>query len=121
MSDTAKAESEANKTVDQVDNVDDVANVNDPYNIAKQGGKHSGFYDEYAKKPDSQIRKGIESINKHISEHHKKIEDLQKFISDFDNLDPRQQKALPDKWQRDINRQNEQKTILEGILKERGL
>jgi hypothetical protein len=40
-----------------VDEVDDVTNVNDPYNIAKQGGKHSGFYNEYAKKPDSQIRK----------------------------------------------------------------
>ncbi|MCZ8190152.1 MAG: hypothetical protein O9326_10560 [Microcystis sp. LE19-338.1B] len=104
-----------------VDEVDDVTNVNDPYNIAKQGGKHSGFYNEYAKKPDSQIRKGIESINKQISEHQKKIEDPQKFISDFDKLDPRQQKALPDKWQSDINRQNEQKTILEGLLKERGL
>jgi hypothetical protein len=52
-----------------VDKVDDVTNVNDPYNIAKQGGKHSGFYNEYAKKPDSQIRKGIESINKQIYEY----------------------------------------------------
>jgi hypothetical protein len=52
-----------------VDEVDDVTNVNDPYNIAKQGGKHSGFYNEYAKKPDSQIRKGIESINKQIYEY----------------------------------------------------
>ncbi len=56
-----------------VDEVDDVTNVNDPYNIAKQGGKHSGFYNEYAKKPDSQIRKGIESINKQISEHQKRL------------------------------------------------
>ena len=104
-----------------VDEVDDVTNVNDPYNIAKQVGKHSGFYNEYAKKTDSQIRKGIESINKQISEHQKKIEAPQKFIPDFDNLDPRQQKALPDKWQSDINRQSEQKTILEGLLKERGL
>ena len=56
-----------------VDKVDDVTNVNDPYNIAKQGGKHSGFYNEYAKKPDSQIRKGIESINKQISEHQKRL------------------------------------------------
>jgi hypothetical protein len=123
VGDAAKAESNVAKakgeTAKAVDEVDDVTNVNDPYNIAKQGGKHSGFYNEYAKKPDSQIRKGIESINKQISEHQKKIEAPQKFISDFDNLDPRQQKALPDKWQSDINRQNEQKTILEGLLKER--
>jgi ribosomal protein S18 len=115
---TNKAESEATKAVNKAD---EVANVNDPYNVAKQGGKHSGFYDEYSKRPDSQIQKGIESINKQISEHQNKIEDPQKFISDFDKLDPRQQKALPDKWQRDINRQIEQKTILEGILKERRL
>ncbi|TRU51094.1 MAG: hypothetical protein EWV49_01890 [Microcystis aeruginosa Ma_QC_Ch_20071001_S25] len=113
-----KAESEATKAVNKAD---EVANVNDPYNVAKQGGKHSGFYDEYSKRPDSQIQKGIESINKQISEHQNKIEDPQKFISDFDKLDPRQQKALPDKWQRDINRQIEQKTILEGILRERRL
>jgi hypothetical protein len=93
--------------------------MNDPYNIAKQGGKHSGFYNEYSKKPDSQIQKGIESINKQISEHQDKIRNPPKYIPNFDILDPRQQKALPDKWQGDINRQSEQKTILEGILKER--
>ncbi|MFM6518188.1 MAG: pre-toxin TG domain-containing protein, partial [Microcystis panniformis] len=40
-SNVAKAEGETAKAVDEVD---DVTNVNDPYNIAKQGGKHSGFY-----------------------------------------------------------------------------
>ena len=104
-----------------VDEVDGVTNVNDPYNVAKQGGKHSGFYNEYSKKPDAEIQRGIKNINKQISEHQKKIEAPQKFIPDFDNLDPRQQKALPDKWQSGINRQSEQKTILEGLLKERGL
>ena len=64
-----------------VDEVDGVTNMNDPYNIAKQGGKHSGFYDEYSKKPDSQIQKGIESINKQISEHQNKIEDPKKSIA----------------------------------------
>jgi hypothetical protein len=95
--------------------------MNDSYNVAKQGGKHSGFYNEYSKKPDSQIQKGIESINKQISEHQDKIRNPQRYIPNFDTLDPRQQKALPDKWQGDINRQSEQKTILEGILKERRL
>lgn len=118
VGDTAKAESEATKAVNKAD---EVANVNDPYNVAKQGGKHSGFYNEYSKKPDSEIQRGIKNINKQISEHQNKIEDPKKSIPDFDKLDPRQQKALPDKWQRDINRQIEQKTILESILKERGL
>jgi hypothetical protein len=95
--------------------------MNDPYNIAKRGGKHSGFYNEYVKKPDSQIQKGIESINKQISEHQDKIRNPQKYIPNFDTLDPRQRKALPDKWQADINRQSEQKNILEEIIKERRL
>ena len=43
-----------------VDEVDDVTNVNDPYNIAKQGGKHSGFYNEYAK---SQTLKSEKELN----------------------------------------------------------
>ena len=85
--------------------------MNDPYNVAKQGGKHSGFYNEYAKKPDSQIQKGIESINKQIAEHQDKIRNPHKYIPNFDNLDPRQQKALPYKWQGDINRQKD-KTLL---------
>jgi hypothetical protein len=54
--------------------------MNDAYNVAKRGGKHSGFYNEYVKKPDSQIQKGIESINKRISEHQDKIRNPQKYI-----------------------------------------
>ena len=118
VGDAAKAESEATKAVNKAD---EVANVNDPYNVAKQGGKHSGFYNEYSKKPDSEIQRGIKNINKQISEHQNKIEDPKKFISDFDSLDIRRQKALPRIWQSDINRQIEQKTILEGILRERRL
>jgi peptidoglycan hydrolase CwlO-like protein len=94
--------------------------VNEAYNIAKQGGKHSGFYNEYTTRSNTEIQKGIDSINKQISEHQDKIRNPQKYISNFNNLDPRQQKALPKKWQSDIKRQIEQKTILEGILKERG-
>jgi hypothetical protein len=94
--------------------------VTEAYNIAKQGGKHSGFYNEYTKRSNSEIQKGIDSINRQISEHQDKIRSPKKYISDFDNLDPRQQKALPQKWQSDIKRQIEQKIILEGILKERG-
>ncbi|GBF82372.1 hypothetical protein [Aphanothece sacrum] len=94
--------------------------MNEAYNIAQQGGKHSGFYNEYTTRSNTEIQKGIDSINKQISEHEDKIRNPQKYISNFNNLDPRQQKALPQKWQSDIKRQIEQKTILEGILKERG-
>lgn len=40
---------------------------------------------------------------------------------DWSKLDPRQQQALIEKkWPSDIQRQLQQKQILEGILKERG-
>lgn len=40
---------------------------------------------------------------------------------DWESLDPRQQKALLEKkWPSDVARQEEQKSILQGIIKERG-
>lgn len=125
VGDVAKAESNVAKaegeTAKAVNKADEVANVNGPYNVAKQGGKHSGFYNEYSKRHNSEIQRGIRKMNKRISEHQNKIKDPKESIPDFDKLDPREQKALPDKWQSDINRLNEEKTILEGLLKERGL
>ncbi|SDD05250.1 hypothetical protein SAMN04488112_1293 [Melghirimyces thermohalophilus] len=90
------------------------------YKAAKEGGKHSGFYKQYVSKSDEQVKKGISSIQKQIEEHEDKIKNPTKYIPNFKELDPRQQQALlTKKWPSDIQRQKEQKTILEGILKER--
>ncbi|MED0681371.1 hypothetical protein P4S83_18405 [Aneurinibacillus thermoaerophilus] len=92
--------------------------TNNAYDIAKSGGKHSGFYKQYINKSPEQIRKAINSINKQIAEHQDKIKNPEKYIPNFRNLDPRQQQALiHKKWPSDIKRQMEQKQILEGILK----
>ncbi|WP_108026903.1 hypothetical protein, partial [Melghirimyces profundicolus] len=91
-----------------------------PYDIAKNGGKHKGFYKQYVEKTDEQIQKGIDSLNKQIQEHRDKIKNPEKYIPHFKELDPRQQNALINKkWPGDIQRQMEQKAILEGILKSR--
>jgi gas vesicle protein len=94
--------------------------VKSAFEIAKDGGKHSGFYKQYVKKPTKDIQNGIKSINKEIEKHKDKIANPEKYIPEWDRLDPREQKALINKkWPGDIKRQKEQKQILQGILKER--
>ena len=91
--------------------------ADDVFEIAKNGGKHNGFYKQYIGKTKSEIEKGIKSIQKQIDEHIDKIINPEKHIPDFKKLDPRQQDALINKkWPSDIQRQMEQKRILEGIL-----
>lgn len=91
------------------------------YEIASQGGKHSGFYKQYINKPVDQIKKGINKLKKQIGLHQEKIKNPTKHIKDFYDLDPRQQQALINKkWPSDIQRQQEQLNILEDILKEMG-
>ena len=70
-----------------------------------------------ASKAAAEWRKGIQSIEKQIAEHRDKIANPEKFIPDFKELDPRQQKALLErKWPSDIRRQQQQLDILKGLL-----
>ena len=86
------------------------------FEIAKQGGKHSGFLKNYLRKSPKEIQRGIKSLEKQIAEHQSKIRDPSKHIKDFNKLDPRQQKALVEKkWPSDIQRQQEQLDILKGL------
>jgi len=90
------------------------------YDIARQGGKHAGFYKQYLNKSNVEIQKGIKSLEKQIAEHQEKIANPEKYIPNFRQLNPRQQEALiTEKWLGDIQRQMEQKDILEGILRGR--
>lgn len=90
------------------------------FDVAKSGGKHSGFYNQYTGKSKVEIQKGIQSLDKQIVEHQDKIRNSEAHIPNFKDLDPRQQEALINKkWPSDIQRQLEQKEILEGILRSR--
>jgi hypothetical protein len=88
-----------------------------PLQIAQEGGRHAGFLKNYAGKSPAELQKGIASLEKQIAEHQVKIADPEKFIPNFKQLDPRQQKALLEsKWPGDIQRQQEQADILRGLL-----
>ena len=87
------------------------------FEIAKQGGKHSGFLKNYANRPPQQIRSGISSLEKQIAVHQAKIQNPSKLVKGFDKLDPRkQQHLINEKWPSDIARQREQAEILRGLL-----
>lgn len=96
------------------------------YNVAKNGGKDSGFYKNNLERPTNELQKGIRSLQKQIDNHRALIKNPKQAMQeqgkgDWTKLDPRQQKALLEKkWPSDIQRQMQQKSILEGILKNRG-
>ncbi len=69
------------------------------FEIAKSGGRHSGFYQNYLSRTNRQIRRGIKSLEAEIAEHRKKIATPRKFLPKWDSLDPRQRKHLVEtKW-----------------------
>jgi hypothetical protein len=91
------------------------------YDDAMNGGKHSNWAKEYLNKEVTEIEKGIKSFDKQIELHKDKIKNPEKYYPDFKKLDIREQEANINKiWPRDIAKQQEQKSILEGILRNRG-
>jgi hypothetical protein len=93
----------------------------DAYTEAMNGGRHATWAKQYANKPTEDIQKGIRSLEKQIELHKDKIKNPEKYYPNFRKLDIREQEANINKiWPRDIAKQQEQKSILEGILKNRG-
>jgi hypothetical protein len=89
-----------------------------PFDIAKSGGKHHGFLENYKKKPMREIESGIKSLKKQILKHRDCIKNPTKYYPRFQELDPRHQKDLINiKWPKDIARQLEHLNILEELLK----
>ncbi|KIE04805.1 hypothetical protein NF27_FR00010 [Candidatus Jidaibacter acanthamoeba] len=93
----------------------------DPYKEAmREGGKHQAWAKQYVDKPDIELERGIKSFEKQIKLHEDKIKNPEKYYPDFKKLDIREQEANINKiWPRDIRKQQEQKRILEDILKNR--
>ncbi len=91
-----------------------------PMEIAEQGGRQSGFLKNYVGRSTEELQKGIQSLDKQIAEHQAKLANPEKAIPNFKSLDARQQQALlKTKWPSDIQRLQEQKQILQGILDKR--
>lgn len=90
------------------------------YTKALLGGKHGNWLREYLNIADKSIIKGINKLERQIIEHLDKIKNPFLHYPNWDKLDPRRRNHLTDyKWKKDIERQREQKEILECILKNR--
>jgi len=111
----------AKKVVDIYEYFDDYQNQYDPYNIAKDGGKHSGFYDNYVDRTDQELLKSIESFEKNVIEHEQKISEPYDVAPDWDAWDERKQIGQIKQWIQHRDKSQEQIEILQGILKERGI
>lgn len=98
--------------------IDTINKVENSYSIAKNGGNHSGFLQNYINKSVGEIKKGINSFKKQIVKHKNKIQNPTKHVDNWKNLNNFEKNGLKRKWQKDITRQKEQKSILEGIIKE---
>jgi hypothetical protein len=103
--------------------------VKSAYEISKAGGKHAGHYITHINLPDKSLRKAIRSYQRRIQEHKNLIKDPKKYIEVYkktkdylpwDQLYPDERVSLlGKKWPSDIKRLEEQKEILERILKNR--
>lgn len=94
--------------------------VSNAYEVAKAGGRNSGWFKQYDLLPDHLIQKSIRSLQKRIQEHEAWIKNPASKLGDVSQVDSR---ALDDyihhKWPNDIRRQQEQAAILQGILEAR--
>ena len=82
------------------------------------GGKHATWAKQYIDKPTIELERGIKSLEKQIELHKDKIINPQKHYPNWEKEDFRAREHwVNQKWPGDIARQQEQKAILEGILK----
>lgn len=92
------------------------------YEIAKSGGRHSGWLKNYEGKKTFEIESGIKTLEQRVAEHEQKLSDPAKYdtAKNWYQKTPEQQKGLLNTWKNQIARQKEQINILKGIIKNRG-
>lgn len=120
-----KADDVVNLADDATNIIDDVVNVADDatkgaYEIAKEGGRHSGLLKEYAGRTVREIEKAVSGYEKQVAIHKEKLANPAKFAKDWNKLDPRKKEGLLRHWQEDINRNQELADIMRGLLREVG-
>ncbi len=95
--------------------------ANDAFEIARKGGKYSGFYETHKGLTRSELLKSIRSSQIQIEKHSEWISNPLSKNPNFYQFDIRRQRSLIDvHWPADIRRHQDQIAIIKGILKERG-
>ncbi len=91
---------------------------NDAYEIAKSGGKHSGFLEKMRQLGDAQRKKSLVSIENQANLHKMKISDPKLFVPDWDSRSQQYRDGLLAKWNTEIDNFNMQAAILKGLKDE---
>lgn len=94
-----------------------VKKTENAYDIAKNGGRHAGFFKNYVNRSADEIKKAVSSLEKQIESHTSKLGNPSKYVEDWASRSNEYKNGLKRKWQTEITGQREQKTVLEGILK----
>lgn len=85
------------------------------------GGRHSGKYAYAGSWSDASVRKAAKSYAGQVLEHDAKIKHPSAYDKSWGKKTLEQQQGLLKKWQKDMDRNDELRVIMESILKERGL
>ena len=93
-------------------------NLNHDYEIARNGGRHSGLLKNYVDLPLPMVERGIRSIETQITLHETWIK------NPFSKLPATIEKhqvefLVTKKWPKDIERLQEEMEVLKGLIKER--
>jgi len=86
------------------------------HEIAKQGDRHSGQYNEFMKQTPKQLQKSIRSFDKQIKKHKNWINNPTSKVKNWNKLTFEHQNNLLHHWNKDINRAEEFKQIAETML-----
>lgn len=89
----------------------------DPYDVAKSGGKHYGTYDTYKNKSISNIKSAIKSFDKQIQSHQRKIANPSKYVKNWGTRSVQYRQGIQNRWRVEINNFREQKSIMKGIIR----
>jgi hypothetical protein len=81
------------------------------FDIAKQGGRHSGQYKEFMKQTPKQLQKSIKSFDKQINKHKNWINNPASKVKNWDKLTLKHKQDLIYHWNEDIKRAQEFKEI----------
>ena len=91
------------------------------HKITYEGGRNHGLYKKLREQSNSQLLRSARSYGANIAEHQKKIGNPAKYVENWEAKSEAYKSGLIAKWEKDIQRNQEQLNIAVGVAKERGL
>lgn len=87
----------------------------------KYGDKNHGSYVTLSSQSNLQLQRSIKSYTQNVIDHKNKIQAPADYIRDWASRDERYKKGVIKRWEKDLNKNNEQLLIAQSIAKERGI